>query len=143
VRRTLTALTIVVVAAFWLGSAAEVALAESPVTVDCVAHSKLTKHYSVSQLQNALNTMPAEVQEYDSECYQLIEAQLNEQQGSSHVTGTTPTTTASSSGSSFLSAPLLIALAVVVVVGGGFVIAGRRRGDESTAPGSSADRDGD
>jgi hypothetical protein len=117
------ALWIVIVAAL-LAFAAGDAQAESAATIDCVHNGRLTRYYTVAELQTALNTMPADIKEYNSECYQLISNQLNQQLNDATVTTTTP---ASSSGSSLISAPLLIVLAVVLLAGGGFVVAARRR----------------
>lgn len=99
------------------------ALAVSPVIADCNAHTKLTRHYSVSQLRNALATMPADVKEYTS-CYQTIQTQLYHQLGKK-----APGSAGSSSGGSGISAPVLIVIIVVIVVGGGLAYAAWRRGD--------------
>lgn len=98
------------------------ALAISPVITDCNAHTKLTKHYTVSQLRNALATMPADVKEYTS-CYQTIEDQLYHQLGK-----TVPGSAGSSSGGSGISAPILIVIIVIIVAGGGLAYAAWRRG---------------
>ena len=107
-----------------LAFAANDAHAESAATIDCVHNGRLTHHYTVAQLRTALVTMPADIKEYNSECYQLILNQLNQQLGDASLTTTTP---ASNSGSSLISAPLLIVLAVVLLAGGGFAVAARRR----------------
>lgn len=101
------------------------ALAVSPVIADCNAHTKLTKHYSVSELRNALATMPADVKEYTS-CYQTIQDQLYRQLGKT-VPGSASGT---SSGGSGISTPVLIVIIVIVVVGGGLAYAAWRRGGE-------------
>jgi hypothetical protein len=106
------------------------ALAISPVTADCNAHTKLTKHYTVSQLRNALATMPADVKEYTS-CYQTIEDQLYHQLGKP-----VPGSASSSSGGSGISAPVLIVIIVVIVVGGGLAYAAWRRGGGGDGGGS-------
>jgi hypothetical protein len=124
--RRLPALFMLVVAGA-AALSAPVAIAESAATVDCVQHGRLTRHYSPEELRTALQTMPAEVKEYNSECYQLILNQLNAQLGTTSVT--TPTTGTGGSGSSLISAPLLIVLCVIVLAGGGFALAARRRGD--------------
>jgi len=116
-----------VIAAGVLALHVTVASAESVATVDCVQHGRLTRHYSDAELRNALTTMPAEIKEYNSECYQLIQNQLNAQIGTTTVSGGT-TGTGGGSGSSLISTPLLIVLGVVVLAGGGFALGARRRG---------------
>jgi hypothetical protein len=116
--------------AFVAGAAAlcaPVAMAESAATIDCVRNGRLTHNYTVAELRTALNTMPAEVQEYNSDCYQIILNQLNAQLGGAPVQSTTTAAPAPASGSSLISTPLLVALCVVVVAGGGFALAARRR----------------
>ncbi len=98
------------------------ALAISPVIADCNAHTKLTKHYTESQLRTALATMPADVKEYTS-CYQTIQDQLYHQLGKP-----VPGSAGSSSGGSGISAPILIVIIVIIVVGGGLAYAAWRRG---------------
>jgi hypothetical protein len=98
------------------------ALALSPVIADCNAHTKLTRSYTVSQLRNALATMPADIKEYTS-CYQIIEYQLYHQLGRP-----VPGSAGSSSGGSGISAPILIVIIVVIVAGGGLAYAAWRRG---------------
>ena len=109
---------------------AAAALAESPVTVDCVQHGKLTHHYTVAQLQTAVQTMPAEIQEYDSACYELIVAQLNSQLGTKNLNHQTTTTVPSSGSSPFLSTPLLIIVVVIVITGVVFALRARRTGQD-------------
>jgi hypothetical protein len=98
------------------------ALAISPVTADCNAHTKLTHPYSVGQLRKALATMPADVKEYTS-CYQTIQDQLYRQLGK-----TAPGSASSSGGSSGISTPVLIVIIVIILVGGGLAYAAWRRG---------------
>ena len=117
---------------------APVAMAESAATIDCVRNGRLTHHYTVAELRTALATMPAEVQEYNSDCYQIILNQLNKQLAATHVQTTTTANPAPASGSSVISTPLLVALCVVVVVGGGFALAARRRGKGGGAGGDGA-----
>jgi hypothetical protein len=105
------------------------ALAISPVTADCNTHTRLTKHYSVDELRNALATMPADVKEYTS-CYQIIEDQLYHQLGKP-----VPGSAGSSSGGSAISAPILIVIIVVIVVGGALAYAAWRRGGEGDGGG--------
>jgi hypothetical protein len=100
-----------------------VATAESAATLDCVQHGRLTRHYTPAELRNALATMPSEIKEYNSECYQLIQNQLEAELGTSAIT----TTGTGGSGSSLVSAPLLVGVGVIVVAGGAFALAARRR----------------
>ncbi len=108
-----------------LAVAAGGAYAESSPLADCTHNERLTGHYSVTQLRNALATMPETDQEY-SNCYTVIQDQLNRQLAGLK-TGTTAADT--SSGGSFLSSPLLIVLIVIVLAGGGFALSARKRGD--------------
>jgi len=72
-----TGLTAAVVAASLgvLLSAVPAGAAQSQVIIDCNAHGKLTRTYSVGQLRNALATMPADVKEYTG-CYDVIQQAL-------------------------------------------------------------------
>jgi len=135
VRRSLLPLAVVLACVLALPGAQ--AMAESAATLDCLHNGRLTGHYTVPELRNALATMPTDVREYNSECYQLILYQLNLQVGTLHIT-TTPTASGGS-GSSLVSAPLLVALGVVVLVGGGFALAARRR--RGDGPGGPDERD--
>lgn len=110
------------------------ALAISPVTADCNTHTRLTKHYSVDALRNALATMPADVKEYTS-CYQIIEDQLYHQLGKP-----VPGSAGSSSGGSGISAPILIVIIVVLLVGGALAYAAWRRGGEGDGEGEGGDQ---
>jgi hypothetical protein len=114
-----------VIAAGVLALNVAAAAAESAATLDCVKHGRLTRQYTDAELRNALTTMPSGIKEYNSECYQLIQNQLNAQLFNATVTDTTGT--GGRSGSSLISAPLLIVLGVVVLAGGGFALAARRR----------------
>ena len=105
------------------------ALALSPVISDCNAHTKLTQSYSVSQLRNALATMPADVKEYTS-CYQIIQDTLYKKLGKP-----VPGSASSSSSSSFISAPVLIVIIIVIVIGGGLAYVAWRRGGEDGGEG--------
>lgn len=108
------------------------ALAISPVTTDCNTHNKLTHHYSVSELRNALATMPADVKEYTS-CYQVIEDQLFHQLGKKAPSSGSGSSTSGGS-SSFLSTPVLIIVILVIVLGGGLAFIAARRGGGGTPP---------
>jgi hypothetical protein len=106
---------------------AAAATASNPVIADCLAHpGGLTGHYTVSQLQTALNVMPAETKEYTS-CPDVVNRALLAALGSG--SGTTGTTSGSSS--SFLPTPVIIVLVVLVLAAITFgAIAIRRRQQE-------------
>jgi hypothetical protein len=95
------------------------------VIADCNAHGKLDGHYSASVLRTALNTMPADVQEYTN-CYEVIQRQLlAELSGHGGSGGSDP-----NSGGSFLPTQLIVVLVLLVLAGVTFVaIAVRRRRD--------------
>jgi hypothetical protein len=97
------------------------AAAPSPVIVDCTSHNRLTQTYTVSQLRNALATMPADVKEYSS-CPDLIQRALDQQLGGLHATGGS-----SSSGGSFLPTPVIVILVLLLLAGAGFAVAAMRR----------------
>lgn len=102
--------------------------AGSSAIADCNAHGRLTQSYSTGQLQTALATMPADVQEYTN-CYAVIHNQLLAEIPGHHTTAVSD----SSGGGSFISTPLLVALIVLVV--GGAALAGvsiQRRGGPSS-----------
>jgi hypothetical protein len=120
--RSLRPLLIACAAIFALTLLPSRALAISPVIADCNTHTKLTQHYTVSQLRNALATMPADVKEYTS-CYQIIQDQLYHQLGKP-----VPGSAGSSGGGSGISAPILIVIIAIIVVGGGLAYAAWRRG---------------
>ena len=98
----------------------------SAAITDCNSNGRLTQHYTVPQLQNALTTMPADVQEY-TDCYDVIKrALLSEVPGAPG--GGSAATTQSSSGS-FLPTPVIVVIVVLALAGisvGAFAI--RRRG---------------
>src|SRR5947209_5193343 len=82
--RRLIALAVVVGA---LVACASASAAQTQVVTDCNTHGKLTRHYSVPQLRNALATLPADVKEY-TDCYDVIQrALLLQVGGSSHGGG--------------------------------------------------------
>jgi len=114
VKKHSTFLALVCALACVLPSAA--AGAGSPVIADCNSHGRLTQHYSVTQLQGALRTMPADVQEY-TDCYDVVQRALLAELSNVHRGG--GSTSAASSGS-FLPTPVIVLLAVVVLAGGTF-----------------------
>jgi hypothetical protein len=94
-----------------------------PAVVDCHAHSKLTRHYSASELRVALALMPPDITEY-TDCYDVIERQLLSEIGSQRLTDAGGT-----SGGSFLPTPVLVAI-IVLALGAailGVVALGRRK----------------
>jgi hypothetical protein len=96
----------------------------SAVIADCYKHLALTRTYSVAALQDALNTMPAEVTEY-SDCHDVIDRALLAAEGKLHRNA--PAGGASSS-SSFLPTPLIVVLVVLALAAAALgVLAVRRR----------------
>lgn len=85
--------------------------ASSPAIADCTAHGRLTQHYSVAQLHNALSAMPADVQEYTN-CYDVIQNALL-----AEIPGKHKDAPSSSSGGSSVSTPVVAAI-VVLALGG-------------------------
>ena len=105
-----------------LGPAGAWGAQPSPVA-DCNAHLRLTRYYTPQQLQQGLNTMPADIKEY-TDCYGVLQNQLLAELGAGHV-HSVPT---AGSGGSFLPTPLLVVLGVLVLAAAGFgVVAVRRR----------------
>jgi hypothetical protein len=106
---------------------------------DCKVHggSGLTGHYTIAQLNTALRTMPAYVEEY-SNCYGVIQAQLLKQQLKEKPR---PKAYASSDRSSGGGSTGLIVAIVVVAIGGlalAFWASRRRRGGSPPADGPPA-----
>lgn len=93
---------------------------------DCEKHNKLTANYSDAELQNALATMPANVQEYTN-CVQVIQSQLVQQSGKA---GSAPSGGSSSGGSSFFTTPVIVILVLLglAAVTFGALEVRRRRG---------------
>jgi hypothetical protein len=96
----------------------------APVIADCQAHLRLTHHYTIPQLKNALATLPADVAEYTN-CQQVIESALTHPGGPGSNNGA-----GSGSGSSFLPTPVLVVLVLLVLaaVTFGALWVRRRRG---------------
>jgi len=120
-------LFLVLLVAGGLAVAAGNAFAESAPLADCIQNERLTGHYSIAQLRNALATMPETDQEY-SNCYTVIQDQLSRQLAGLKGTTTSATTPATKSESSFLSTPLLVVVIVIVLAGAGFALSARKRG---------------
>jgi hypothetical protein len=128
-----------------LAVAAGDALALQSPSLNCNAHNKLTHHYSVKQLEHALATMPAQIKEY-TPCFQVIQAQLSKQLGSTVTTGTTGTTVTTKSGGSSLSGVLIVVIVVIVLAGGGLAFLASRRNsrtEDGSGDGDESDGDGD
>ena len=138
-RRFQLSLMVLLVAGGLAVAAGDAVAALSPATVDCQAHPNgLTGHYTISELREALATMPAEVTEYTN-CVHVITDQLNRQLASLKVKPASGTAT--SSGGSFISTPLLILVIVIVLGGAAFALSARKRGGggggtQPPAPGS-------
>jgi hypothetical protein len=111
-------------------AAATASAAVNPVIADCNAHGKLTRTYSLSQLQVAITTMPADVKEY-TDCYDVINRALLAQTG--HANSGSGGS-GSGSGGSFLPTPVIVILVVLLLAAATFgaLAIRRRRGDEGT-----------
>lgn len=88
-----------------------VAAGVSPPVADCSEHGKLTQHYSPSELQNALATMPTDVKEYTN-CPNVIQQQLLAELGKGSDSGG-----GGGGGSSFLPAWVIAVLVVLILAG--------------------------
>ena len=105
------------------------ALAVAPAVADCAHHNALTRHYSISELQNALATIPADLKEYGP-CYQVIQQQLDKQ-----LSGVKATDSGSGSGGGGSGIVILIIVVVVIALGGGgAAYAAHRRGGGDSPP---------
>ena len=83
----------------------------SEVIADCYKHLTLTRTYSVTVLQDALKTIPAEVAEY-TDCRDVIERALLTEEGRLHRSGSA---TGGSSSGSFLPTPVIVVLVVLAL----------------------------
>jgi len=115
--------TVALLGAKVAASAADASL--NPVTADCNTHGRLTRTYTLSELQLALSTLPADIKEY-TDCYDVINRALLAQTGShSDAAGT-----GGGSGGSFLPTPVIVILVVLVLGAATFgAVAVRRRRD--------------
>jgi hypothetical protein len=95
--------------------------ADAPAVNDCTVHLRLTRHYTVQQLQQAISTMSATVKEY-TDCSDVLQRALSAELSGRNVGGGS-----GGSGGSFLPLPLLLALIVVLLVGAGYGVAAARR----------------
>jgi hypothetical protein len=84
----------------------------SGVIADCNKHLRLTRTYSIAQLQNALQTLPADIAEY-SNCKDVIQRALLVAQGK--TAGSGDGGTGGSSGGSALPTPLIVVLVVLAL----------------------------
>ncbi len=124
-RRLHLTVSLLVVVSLGAFAAPALAASRSPAVSDCVANARLTRTYTVSELQNALATMPTDVKQY-TDCYDVIDRALLAQLGKLHAGR--PASSSTSSGGSFLPTPLLIILILLVLAAGGFgVLALQRR----------------
>lgn len=87
----------------------------TPPVADCNQHATLTHSYSVLALRTALNTMPADVQEY-TDCYDVIQRALLAQLGHQHSSGS------GGGGGSFLPTPVVIVLILLGLSGVSFAV---------------------
>ncbi|MDQ6820620.1 MAG: hypothetical protein M3076_09855 [Actinomycetota bacterium] len=106
------------------GAGGASAVSVSAPVADCSVHGKLTHHYATAELQQALSTMPSDIQVY-TDCVQVIQDQLLAQLGKNKANGGS----GAGSGGSFLPAPVIIAivvLALAAVALGGLALVRRR-----------------
>jgi hypothetical protein len=126
-RRRLLVITLTSLAAWAAGFVAAVpanASPGSPVLADCQSHDALTHTYSVTQLRNALSTMPSDMLEY-TDCHDVIQRALN-----NALAGRASDGGATGSGGSSLSTPFIVIIVVLVLAAGtlGAIAVRRRRG---------------
>ena len=114
---------LVVLAMGLCAAPAAAASSGSEVIADCYKHLALTRTYSLSALQNALNTMPAEVTEY-SDCHDVIERALLTEEGKLHRNASS---TGGSSSGSFLPTPLIVVLVVLLLAAAALGVSAVRR----------------
>jgi ABC-type dipeptide/oligopeptide/nickel transport system permease component len=123
--RRLTIVLLAATVALALAAGTASGAAPNP-TADCNANSRLTQHYTPTQLREALATMPADTKEYTN-CYDVIQRALVGELGQSPTSGGRQS--GSSSGDSLLPTPVIVVLALLVVAGAAFgIVALRRRG---------------
>src|SRR5947209_4760352 len=96
--RMTIALAVLALALTWAGSLGAVsAQALEPAWADCNANARLTHHYTPSQLQSALVSMPADVREYTN-CNDVLQQALRAELSGAGGSG--------GSGGSFLPTPV-------------------------------------
>ena len=125
--------TVALLGAKVAASAADASL--NPVTADCNTHGRLTRTYTLSELQLALSTLPADIKEY-TDCYDVINRALLAETGShSDAAGT-----GGGSGGSFLPTPVIVILVVLVLGAATFgAVAIRRHRDNDSDNDSGSD----
>jgi len=125
--------TVAALAAFTFAAQSAVATSSSnPVIADCLSHpGGLTGNYTVKQLQQALQVMPAEVKEYTN-CSDVINRALLAAVGKpgGHSGGT------GGGSGSFLPTPVIIILVVLILgaVTFGAMAVRRRQGEAGGGP---------
>jgi hypothetical protein len=120
--RMTIALAVLALALSWAGAlGAGPSQALEPAWADCNTNGRLTHHYSASQLQGALVSMPADIREYTN-CSDVLQQALRvELHGGSGSGG---------SGGSFLPTPVVVVLVVLLLAAAGLgAVALRRRRD--------------
>ncbi|HLJ04184.1 MAG TPA: hypothetical protein VKT31_12135 [Solirubrobacteraceae bacterium] len=122
--RMTIALAVLALALTWAGTfAAGSSQALEPAWADCNANARLTHHYTPSQLQSALVSMPADVREYTN-CNDVLEAALRaELAGAGGGSG--------GSGGSFLPTPVVVVLVLLLLAAAGLGAVALRRRRES------------
>jgi hypothetical protein len=118
------ALALIALAALLASALPARAAGGAAVLADCNSHNTLTRTYGVPALENALRTMPADVQEY-TDCRDVIQRALLAEEGRLRQ-GSAPAT--ASSGGSFLPTPVIVALALLALAAASLgALAWRRR----------------
>ncbi len=118
------------------------AIALSPVIKDCANSSStsLTGHYTIVQLRQALNSMPATTAEYGN-CAQMIMDQILLQENKPLKGGGSGGGNSGGGSSSTLLVIVIVVVVVVALAGGGFLFSRRRTGggdsEEPPPPGAS------
>jgi hypothetical protein len=83
----------------------------SRVIADCNKHLKLTANYTIPELNNALQTLPADIAEY-SDCKDVIQQALDRAEGKSAGTGGGGS---GSGGGSSLPTALIVVIVILVL----------------------------
>jgi hypothetical protein len=109
--------------------------AANPVIADCNAHGKLTRTYTLPQLQLAITTMSVDVKEY-TDCYDVINRALLAQTSKHSDSGGN----GGGSGGSFLPTPVIVILVVLLLAAATFGAMAVRRRREDDDPHQDDDR---
>jgi hypothetical protein len=131
-RRTLILLasgTLAIALASGALSVMPAAAAQSPVISDCTRHLRLTQHYSLGQLEHALQTLPPDIAQY-TDCADVIRSQLFAQLSA----GRHARHLRSSGGGSGFPVWVVAIIVLVLAGGAGSALAAARRGGRSRAP---------